>query len=282
MITWDNYEEYMVMQADGELSQAQEQELMNFLFEHPELQAELTTFTMLKLKPDSELVYNRKEELLKPVAGGLVMKLNSWRQYAVAAGILLLMTIGGYNAFVNQDVDNSLAASSNNTTKKPISSKIQSQIASVKDAAVQDDKNIVAPNNNHSISAPIAVLKSKNLHVAVNNERKIEVHENEAFPKPDIIGLEPIDAPSAKALAVNVIDENPIIGEVSISSGYAENETKQGFLDKLPISELKKGGLREVAQSITNSYEKVNVARQEIYATDISVKIEKRKIVLSF
>lgn len=282
MITWDNYEEYMVMQADGELNQAQEQELMNFLFEHPELQAELTTFTMLKLKPDNELVYSRKAQILKPVAGGLVMKLNSWKQYAVAAGIALLMTIGGYNVIVSQNSDNVQLANANRTSKQTIATNIHSQVASTKDTQAQNANINVASQVNQSNNTAIAILKSKNERAAIANEHKVEAQDNEAISKPDIIAFEHIDAPATKALAINMSNDKPIIEEVSIGYEFADNNTKQGFLDKLPISELKKGGLREVAASLTSGYEKVHAAKQEIYATDISVKIEKRKIVVSF
>lgn len=282
MITWDNYEEYMVMQADGELNQAQEQELMNFLFEHPELQAELTTFTMLKLKPDNEIVYSKKAQILKPVAGGLVMKLNNWKQYAVAAGIALLMTIGGYNVIVSQNSDNVQLANANRTSKRTIATNIHSQVASIKDIKVQDVNINAAPQVNKSNNTPVAVLKSKNERFAIANDHKVEAKDNDAFSKPDMITFEPIDAPATKALAINMSNDNPMIEEVSIGSGFADNNNKQGFLDKLPISELKKGGLREVAASLTSGYEKVHAAKEEIYATDISVKFEKRKIVVSF
>ena len=105
MITRENYEEYMMMHADGELSPAQEQELMSFLYEHPELQHELTAFSMAKLIPDDKLVYTRKVSLLKPEGGVKVVPFAPWKRYAIAAGVAAVLMLGGYRLLNTTDTD---------------------------------------------------------------------------------------------------------------------------------------------------------------------------------
>ena len=51
MISLENYEEYMILHADGELQPAEEQELMAFLDAHPELKAEMTAYDLTRLSP---------------------------------------------------------------------------------------------------------------------------------------------------------------------------------------------------------------------------------------
>ena len=64
---------------------------------------------------------------------------------------------------------------------------------------------------------------------------------------------------------------------------YEEDETTgNSLIDKLPIDELKKKGIESVATAMANGYDKVNAIRQEISGSVISLKIEKRKLVVSF
>ena len=53
MITWENYEEYIMMHADGELTPAEENALMAFVNEHPELKKELAAYELTRMTPDT-------------------------------------------------------------------------------------------------------------------------------------------------------------------------------------------------------------------------------------
>lgn len=87
MVNMGNYEEYMLLYADGELTNEQEQALLAFVTQHPELKTELETYAATRMIPDPDIVYAGKEELLK--TGGTTVRLGGWKTYAAAAIILL-------------------------------------------------------------------------------------------------------------------------------------------------------------------------------------------------
>lgn len=66
MITRDNYEEYLMLEADGELDAAGQQALQDFMETHPELEAERGQWHAVKLQPDPALRFPDQERLLKP------------------------------------------------------------------------------------------------------------------------------------------------------------------------------------------------------------------------
>lgn len=65
MITRENYEEYLMLEADGELDAAGQRALAEFFKAHPELEAERAMWHSVKLNPDQDLVFPDKNQLLK-------------------------------------------------------------------------------------------------------------------------------------------------------------------------------------------------------------------------
>jgi len=70
MITKENYEIWMIDHMDGNLSQADEQALLQFLEEHPELNEDCSDFDSYTLKPE-ELSFGDKLALIKTEADEL-------------------------------------------------------------------------------------------------------------------------------------------------------------------------------------------------------------------
>lgn len=70
MITKENYEIWMIDQMDGNLSQADEQALMQFLDEHPELNEDCGDYDSYTLNPD-EVSFTNKLNLIKTEADEL-------------------------------------------------------------------------------------------------------------------------------------------------------------------------------------------------------------------
>ena len=84
MVNWKNYEEYMLLHADGELNNAEQNALDEFIRLHPELKEELSAYEATKLVPDMSQVYAGKESLLKPIPGTRVISLSSYMRYGAA------------------------------------------------------------------------------------------------------------------------------------------------------------------------------------------------------
>src|SRR5437762_2829903 len=93
MVTWENYEEYMIMHADGELQVAEERALMAFVEAHPELKSELAAFDTIRFTPDTTQVYADKAALLQPIPAKRVIAFPVWQRYSVAAGIAAIIFI---------------------------------------------------------------------------------------------------------------------------------------------------------------------------------------------
>lgn len=93
MVDLNNYEEYMLLYADRELTAQQEQELLAFLADKPGLKAELELYAATRLAPET-IVYKRKEELIKkePGKGAFNIRIDR-RMWAAAAGIVLFAVL---------------------------------------------------------------------------------------------------------------------------------------------------------------------------------------------
>lgn len=94
MVNSENYEEYLVLHADGELDEAETAALMAFIAGHPELKAELDAYESTRLVPDESLVFGPKASLLKEVPARKTISLKGWWAYGAAAGLLLVAGIG--------------------------------------------------------------------------------------------------------------------------------------------------------------------------------------------
>ncbi len=99
-----NYESYALDYLEGTLSPEMVEEMERFLKIHPAIEAELSgMMELLVLEPDTSIVYEEKESLLKEEQ--VVWLSRKWvRPLMAAASILLLLTtfFVGYRAGVNQ------------------------------------------------------------------------------------------------------------------------------------------------------------------------------------
>ena len=70
MITRDNYEEFFLLYTDNELSEAERQEVEQFIAGNPDLREEWEALIQCKLSPDARLSFPGRESLLKPEMEG--------------------------------------------------------------------------------------------------------------------------------------------------------------------------------------------------------------------
>jgi hypothetical protein len=93
-ITEENYAEYFVAAMEGELTLQQHTELKEFLYKNPHLVKDYQLFGQTRLTVDTAIVFNRKEQLKKPVVSQNKSKVRIL-YYAVsaAASIIVLLAI---------------------------------------------------------------------------------------------------------------------------------------------------------------------------------------------
>lgn len=80
MITRHNYEEYFILYMDNELSSEERRMVEAFVQQHPDLKEELDTLIQYKLAPDSSIVFEGKEELMKENGHSLITQ-NNYKEW---------------------------------------------------------------------------------------------------------------------------------------------------------------------------------------------------------
>lgn len=292
MITWDNYEEYMMMHADGELKPAEEQELMNFVYEHPELQNELAAFSMTKMIPDTTLSYTQKNTLTKPEPATKIIPFGNWKRSAVAAGVAALVCFSLYKftvqpnyttdvAGINTPINATIVNNTSNNTNNNSAAK------DAKPATTLSTTNYPATIAGNNKMATLPTKKTENIAKPTQTAMLVKEDKNiatamatNALIKDAIDKIEPMYATLSTDEKNNFSAAVTNVPDVTI---YIDNgQTTQSFLDKLPIDELKKEGMENVASALASGYDKVNAIRHSISASSISLKLQNKKLTVSF
>ncbi|GAA4469992.1 hypothetical protein GCM10023093_30370 [Nemorincola caseinilytica] len=286
MITWENYEEYMVMHADGELTPAQEQELMSFLYEHPDLQSELTAFTMTKMIPDEAETYGRKAALLRPVPAAekpKVIAIPVWRRYAVAAGVAALLFASTYRLWTGAEHTGGEIASvvpvpaAPASVAPPVAATPQpaQAMAQVRPAHVVPDVPVPAQRPAGQATRPV--------RKPVNTI----VHNNDV-PAMAAVDIDRLPAAGVKELQATQKNIAPVVTNVpALAIQDREDDTEEevakgSLIDRLPISDTKRSGMKSLASDVANGYGKVNSIGQEIARSNVSVKLRNKQLIFSF
>jgi len=81
MITRNNYEEYFLLYADNELSAAEKITVEEFVNENPDLREELIALQQLKIKPESNIIFENKNLLFKQSNENSFINNNNYEEY---------------------------------------------------------------------------------------------------------------------------------------------------------------------------------------------------------
>jgi hypothetical protein len=80
MITRYNYEEYFLLYVDNELSASEKIAVEEFIQQNPDLGEELTMLKQSVLKPQYNIVFEKKETLIKHANDGLFINFNNYEE----------------------------------------------------------------------------------------------------------------------------------------------------------------------------------------------------------
>ncbi len=283
MVNLENYEEYMMMYADGELNEAETKALMDFVAANPELAKELEAYSATKLVPDTTMVYANKEQLMKaPPTGGRTIGMRTWWMYAAAAAVLLFtVTIirqGGDTA------DSPAVASNTPTTQQPVS--IPPTQTPVTDNKTEKDSNKEELHSNpispvtHENNIANAKSKKQKVKSIVEEQPKEEIKiakEEKIAPAPQQPAYKPENEPVQQVLAQQTEKPNKV-EEISTPTEETSNEQpkqRRRLLDLLPISKNKKEGASMIASAVSKRVENVT---ENLKDTDIKLKIGNKEI----
>ena len=284
MITWENYEEYMMMHADGELRSDEEQELLAFVNKHPQLKKEMAVYELTRLTPDTTQVFAHKNSLLKPVTTKKTIAFPQWRKYSIAAGIAALIFISLFKYMTNNKVVVEVA--------KTDTVKYQTPKATLPEVAAKN----VAPELNSKPGAAHDTIKMKPVihrvtRIAVMHKvTKEHKKQNDTDPMQPVIN----EATTISELSLAGIKQMPcnkdrveVPGVKNIPAYTIQNsstEVRKTFWDKLPMDDIKKKQIAHIAGTVADVYNDINTAKQNLYdkSITIDVKVEKRKLIISF
>jgi hypothetical protein len=266
MVTLENYEEYLVLQADGELDADGVRALEAFLQLHPELREEQAIYENLRLAPDMMQVFGNKESLLRKEPAGKVIAIGNWWRYGAAAGIAALVTLGIMKWSSDDTQPNVAVTDTVQTTPAPQIAAIDSTPAMQQPVAVQED----APEEKPQVTPQ----KAQNVQVAeVKNKEQRNIRRVEAAEPIQVASLEKLPTTTGmKPAGTSVaIPELPQIEEPA-------PEPYQNALAWIPVSEERKQGLNEIKEALGERFEKVKEVRDNIKNTDLAVKLGKKEL----
>jgi hypothetical protein len=267
MVTMDNYEEYMVLMADGELDAKGQQALEAFLQLHPELREEMSLYETVRLEPDTTIVYGNKESLLKKEPK--VIAMNQWFRYGAAAGLAALIALG-LMKWQGSDTGNEVVRVD---TVEHVSTPIAKTIDTAIPAPQQQEiivKQEATPKKKEQRIVPAPPQKVEVAHV--KEEKRMRVQEQ----LPERMNIAAIDQlPAEKNI-------KPQHNTVAVPALPAVNEpapeTKRDALAWLPINEDRKEGLNNIGEVLTARLDKVKEVRDNIKNTDLAVKLGNREL----
>ncbi len=281
MITWENYEEYIMMYADGELQPAEIEALMAFVEQHPELKKELEQYGQVRLVPDADIVFVDKASLQRP-SPSKRMAFPLWTRYSVAAAVLLLIATALFR-FMNPGTQVSEIAKVD-TAKQvpvPVTNDRAPQVAEAKEntAIAQDSAIAATPVIRNNNTRAVVIHKSVKEQMKKEGEMPMPVLRQAMEPIEELTMAVVKEMPSAKAAPVE-----PEIREVPAYTLAADEEEtgKSTFLDRLPIDDLKRNQVKNIAGAVSDAYNEVRAAREDLYRKSISIRVEKKRLLISF
>eukprot|EP00744_Colponema_vietnamica_P024253 GILI01035357.1.p1 GENE.GILI01035357.1~~GILI01035357.1.p1 ORF type:complete len:288 (+),score=20.02 GILI01035357.1:130-993(+) len=282
MVNLENYEEYMMMYADGELNEVETKALMDFVAANPELAKELEAYSATKLVPDTTMVYANKDQLMKaPPAGGRTIGMRTWWMYAAAAAVLLftvtIMRQGGDTA------DSPVVVSNTPATTQPVST--QPTQTPVTDHKTEKDSNReelhsnpVSPVTHENNIAKKEKTESRKQRKTVEEQPKEEIKiAKEERPAPQQPAYKPENEPVQQVIAQQTEKPNKV-EEVNQPTEEVNNQPekqRRRLIDLLPISKSKKEGASMIASAVTKRVENVT---DNLKDTDIKFKIGNKEI----
>lgn len=272
----------MILFADGELNEAEQEELLAFVKARPELETEMKAYTLTKLTPDANQTFGDKETLYQiqnskfKIQKRGVINLRRYITYGVAAGVAsLLITL--FIKWNNHQQETVVKQERKATEKKVDTVK--------KDIVVQQRKNSInniAPDKKENKNRKRAVTKTPQVRYTYRKQKQQiapqpEKQNNELREQETITLLE---INPTKGIRNTINKENNIneISEGSIDVARPDVKTKKRLLEMLPVDEEKAGGIIDLTQSVVKKVKQVKNITSKFKDVGIAVKFGKKEI----
>jgi hypothetical protein len=268
MVTWENYEEYLLLHVDGELSDAEQKALLGFIALHPEVEDELKLYQSTVLQADTTVAYSPKEALLKSTPIVKTIALGQWWKYGVAAGVILIVSVVAFrwisgdngDATKSMEVATAQAAESRAVTPGTVQQQARANILEPSHAFSHKEKNTsVAKNSVHSNTRRI---------VKELTHEKVKLQTITPIRNEIAVEMTP---PPAELLPTA---ENKAIAEPSA----VQPRSNSNLFAWLP--EEKKEGLELLKENVDQKVGKANQIRENIKDTQLAFKLGNKELVV--
>ncbi len=274
MVTWENYEEYMILHIDGELNEAEQKALMDFIQLHPELREELDMYRSACLKPDPEQIFPYKEALLKPAGGGRTMVFRQWWMYGAAAGLLLLILINAAGWFRDRSHNSDMAhpivqQDSRTETLQPLNRNEPQQPPVISNASASGQSRGAQGKENISIAG------RNNVH----SNKKNPVKEVLSFPKAELSKLQPVVTSIPEHKQENPAAPAKVDIPVWIADADRSREPKDSDL-LVWMPEEKKDGLLNLKETLDHKIEKARTLKDNLKDTQVALRFGNRELLV--
>lgn len=279
MVTLANYEEYVIRHVDNELNAAELQELEAFMTLHPELRSELALYENTRLVPDTTIVFERKEQLLKK-PGGYAMSLRNWRSYGAAAGILALIATTILFIQRSNHVTTVVNVTVNkNTYSQPLNNPTSHVNPAKKDTTTQRLLAVVVKKQEPTTKqTPISVSHRTPVLATIRND----VQAQQAAPS----AISPIAIARTKPLPVmsnqSEIKQVTVTAPASLDNVKTDINEEKDLFAWLPIDETKKQGLNDLKKTVDKKVKEVRNITDNLKETALVFKLGKKEITLNF
>lgn len=265
MVTMENYEEYLLLHADGELSGAEEKALEAFMTQHPGVRKEMELYMTAKVQPEMGMVYEGKEQLLRKPAR--VVPLLQGRRLAAAAAVVAIAGLGVWKWLQPNTTNITVVQVNNNTinTTAPKDTFTRKQ-EPAREAVASSSQPV--PERKEIV--PTA--KTKTRHDAVR-QAKTEV-QRESLAGIEVAALKPMTGVTVST-APRAIDVSIPAVQLPEVQESERNEVNSGLLARLPI---KQEGINTIANAVNSKIEKVKSIKDNLKNTDLSVRLGNKEL----
>lgn len=264
MVNMSNYEEYMLLYADKELSKEEEQQLLGFVAKHPELQKELDAYTATQLVPDTAQVFAEKNELLKQGEQRKAIWVRGWQPYAAAASVVLFIVLFSiYKG--DEEIINEKPVARNTTIAVPAGTVPEESIT--KKEEHQDDKlQSTRPVNAVAVET-IAPAQQKGMTEevpkATEKERQYEINT--------------LPVSTGELIAVSMPQQH--MSTIAVPDVTTEIEGRDNFTNlNLPLVKGSKELVNGVTGAISERVATAKAIRNDIKNTDLVVRLGQKEL----
>lgn len=277
MVTWENYEEYIMLHADGELDEADQKALLEFLQVHPELQDELRIYQLARLVPDAALAYDGKEALLKPVPASKMISLGQWWRYGAAAGVALVVLFAVSKWMHN---GNSTEADGHKVAKTEASKGDPSASGQLQPTQVS-----AGSKGQPTINTPV-IRREESVSVArhsVHSNTKSQAIQNASSNQTELEIVRPVAHElEVASIEPGLIDTVPVPAVEQAPEEVSREGHKKDFIARLPVDSEKKEGLRGLKENISAKVEQARNFPEAIKETALALKIGNKEFTINF